>query len=56
MDLKIADGVWRVNFDDWMFLQTDDVIINRAVISKWGIEVAQVTIFFNRPAIADEAA
>jgi hypothetical protein len=56
MDLKIADGTWRVDFDDWMFLQTGDVMINRAAISKWGIEVAQVTIFFNRPVIADEAA
>lgn len=56
MDLKVADGVWRVRFDDWMFLQAGDVIINRAVISKWGIEVAQVTIFFSQSSAVGEAA
>jgi hypothetical protein len=51
MDLKVGDGSWRVTFDDWMFLQPDGVLINRARVSKWGITVGEATIFF----VKDEA-
>lgn len=49
MNLKVGDGTWRVGFDDWMFLQPDDVLINRAYVSRWGIEIGSVTIVFNKP-------
>lgn len=52
LDLKVGDSTWRVHFNDWMFLQEGDVLINRATVTKWGIEIGQVSIFFNRPAIA----
>lgn len=48
MDLKVGDGVWRVGFDDWMFLQADGVLLNRAHVTRWGVEVGSVTISFNR--------
>ncbi len=38
----------RLNFDDWMFLQADDVLINRAAVSKFGLTVGQVTIAFKK--------
>lgn len=38
----------EVQFDDWMFLQADDVLINRAKVSKFGFEVGEVTLFFSR--------
>ena len=41
----------RLNFDDWMFLQTDDVLINRAVVSKFGLTVGQVTMAFKKQPI-----
>lgn len=50
MDLKVGDSTLRVQFDDWMFLQPDDVLINRARVSKWGVELGQVTLFFSKPA------
>ena len=31
-----------------MFLQADDVLVNRAKVSKFGIELGEVTIFFRR--------
>ena len=34
MDLKVGDGTWRVKFDDWMLLQEDGVLINRARVSR----------------------
>lgn len=48
MDLKVGDRVLRVHFEDWMFLQPDNVLINRATVSKWGVELGQVTLFFSK--------
>ncbi|MFT6556472.1 DUF3833 domain-containing protein [Sneathiella sp.] len=52
MDLKVEDSVWRVKFDDWLFRQPDDVIINRATVTRWGFEIGTVTLFFTRDATA----
>lgn len=48
MQLPIGDSTWQVHFDDWMLLQQDDVLINRASISKFGITLGQVTLFFRK--------
>lgn len=48
MDLKVGDGSWRVNFDDWMFMADRDTVINRARVSKFGIEIGEVTVFFRK--------
>lgn len=50
--LKIGESVWNVDFDDWMFLQRDGVMINRARVSKWGIDIGEVTLTFQRGAPA----
>ena len=47
-DLNVNDRTWRVTFDDWMFLQPDGVLINRAKVRKWGIELGTVTLFFRK--------
>jgi hypothetical protein len=39
---------WRVTFDDWMFLQPNEVVINRAYVSRFGFEIGSVTIAFIR--------
>ena len=39
----------RVNFDDWMFLVENDVLINRAVFSKLGFNLGTVIITFKKP-------
>lgn len=49
MDLKIGESTLRVQFDDWMFLQPDGVLINRARVSKLGFEIGQVTLTFQKP-------
>ncbi|MGB5638466.1 MAG: DUF3833 family protein, partial [Sedimenticolaceae bacterium] len=38
----------EVKFDDWMFLQSDDVLVNRATVTKVGFTVGEVTLFFTR--------
>ena len=47
-DLQVGDSTVRVHFDDWMFLQDDDVMINRAEVTKWGFAVGEASIFFRR--------
>ena len=35
-----------VDFDDWMFLMGDGVMLNRSVMSKWGFRLGEVTLSF----------
>ncbi|NVK42316.1 MAG: DUF3833 domain-containing protein [Oceanospirillaceae bacterium] len=49
MDLKVGDRHWRVQFDDWMLLQPDGVLLNRATVSKWGLTLGEVRLFFVKP-------
>ncbi len=53
VDLEIGGRTVRVHFDDWMFLQPSDVLINRARVSKFGIEIGEVTLVFMK---GDDAA
>jgi hypothetical protein len=46
MDLKVGEGTLRVHFNDWMFLQPSGVLLNRARVSKLGIEIGTVTLAF----------
>lgn len=48
VDLKVGKSVWNVGFNDWMFLMEDDVLINRAYVTRYGIEIGQVTIAFRK--------
>lgn len=38
----------RVNFDDWMFLQDNNVIINKAKMKKFGFKLGTVFLFFKK--------
>lgn len=55
MDLKVGDGAWRVKFDDWMFLADKDTLINRAKVSKFGLEIGEVTLFFRKESATSAA-
>jgi hypothetical protein len=45
--LRFRDGVtYNVDFDDWMFLMDDKVMLNRSYPSKWGISLGEVTLTF----------
>ena len=49
LDLKMeGNKTMQVKFDDWMFLQPGNVLLNRARMSKFGIELGQVTISFSK--------
>jgi hypothetical protein len=53
--LKVDDSTYVVDFDDWMFLMDGQVMLNRARMSKWGIDLGQVTLSFYKPAAAEKA-
>ena len=46
VDLKIGTRNLRVNFNDWMFRMDEKVIVNKASVSKFGINIGTVTLFF----------
>lgn len=52
LDLPYGDGSIHVKFDDWMFLHTDNTMINRAEVTKFGFKVGEVTLFFSKQQVA----
>jgi hypothetical protein len=46
--LPVGDKVYNVSFDDWMFLMDDRVMLNRAVMSKFGFRLGEVTLSFRK--------
>ena len=51
--LKINGHDMSVHFDDWIYRQSEDVAINRAHVSKFGIDIGSVTIVFLRGKAAE---
>ncbi|WP_374375051.1 DUF3833 domain-containing protein [Pseudomonas sp. AP-1] len=48
LDLPVDGRHWEVDLDDWMYLMDDDTLINRSRMSKLGVELGQITLFFRR--------
>jgi len=46
--LPVDGKIYHVNFDDWMFLMDDKVMLNRAVMSKFGFRLGEVTLSFSK--------
>jgi hypothetical protein len=46
--LPVDGSVWHVQFDDWMYLMDDRVMLNKAVMSKLGVTLGEVTLSSNR--------
>lgn len=47
--LKTESGsIWHIDFDDWMYLIDERVLLNRAVMRFWGFEVGEVLISFRK--------
>lgn len=47
--LPVDGHIWHVQFNDWMYLMDDHTMLNKAVMSKWGIQLGEVTLSFNKP-------
>ena len=46
LNLKVGDSTILVDFDDWMFLQDRNILMNRAEVKKWGLNIGVVSITF----------
>jgi Protein of unknown function (DUF3833) len=47
--LPVDGSVYEVQFDDWMYLMDQRVLLNKAVMSKFGIRLGEVTLAFSKP-------
>lgn len=48
LSLPVDGRVVEVRFDDWMYLMTDKVMLNKATMSKFGVKLGEVTLSFTR--------
>ncbi|NDA64501.1 MAG: DUF3833 family protein, partial [Chitinophagia bacterium] len=48
MNVPVKGDVYRIKFDDWMWLMNDGVVINRSYLKKFGFTVAELTLFMQK--------
>lgn len=48
IDLPVPDGVLRVDFDDWMWRLDEWRVLNRAYMTRFGLRIGEVIIFFEK--------
>lgn len=46
LDLPVDKSNYHVQFDDWMYLMGDGVMLNKSKMSKFGIYLGEVTLSF----------
>jgi hypothetical protein len=49
LSLPVDGRIIEVQFDDWMYLMDDRVMLNKAAMSKYGIRLGEVTLVFTKP-------
>jgi len=47
-ELQLDDSTVVVAFDDWLYRQDDEHVFNLTKIKKFGVEVGQITLFFQK--------
>ena len=55
IELDIGDQMLKVRFEDFIYQMSDQLAINRAHVTKWGIELCTVTLVFLRGDLAQSA-
>jgi Protein of unknown function (DUF3833) len=48
MALPVDGKVYEVQFDDWMYLMNDKVMLNKATMRKFGWRLGEVTLSFSK--------
>jgi hypothetical protein len=46
LSLPVDGKIYEVQFDDWMYLMDERVMLNKAAMSKFGIHLGEVTLSF----------
>ncbi|PWR03604.1 DUF3833 domain-containing protein [Meridianimarinicoccus roseus] len=50
IDLPVGEGTLRATFNDWMWLMSDRTLLNRAYMSRSGVPLGEVIIWFEKAA------
>lgn len=48
LKLDVDGRSWEVEFDDWMYLMDEQVMLNRSVMSKFGVRLGEVILTFRK--------
>jgi hypothetical protein len=46
--LPVDGSIYEVQFDDWMYLIDEKVMLNKATMSKFGLRLGEVTLAFTK--------
>lgn len=46
LDLPVGEKTYHVQFDDWMYLMNEEVMLNKSKMTKFGIYLGEVTLVF----------
>jgi hypothetical protein len=46
--VPVGDSEYEFAIDDWMFQMDDTRVMNRSYMKKWGVTVAEISIFFDK--------
>ncbi|MDE5002927.1 DUF3833 family protein, partial [Francisella tularensis] len=48
MDIPVGYNKYKINFDYWMYLMNDSVLINKNSFKKFGLNVGSLTLFMHK--------
>jgi hypothetical protein len=48
LSVPIDDEIYNLSLDDWMYQVDEYRVFNRTVMKKLGVEVAEITLFFDK--------
>ncbi len=48
LKLKYKGGIMLVNFDDWLIMQDNKSVFNKATMKKFGVRLGDVYLFFRK--------
>jgi hypothetical protein len=48
LDLQVGEDNYQVSMDDWMFQLDKSRVMNKTSMSKFGVKIAEVTLFFDK--------
>ena len=46
--LPVGDSTYHMDMDDWMWMIDDKTLANRTMMTKFGVQVAEISIFFRK--------
>lgn len=48
LNLALEDDIYQVSMDDWMYQLDEFRVMNKTSMTKFGVEVANITLFFDK--------